>query len=126
MRRGAAGGAIVATGGLLQACGSGRTHAAPGGRFVPSPGLNIPSADVRFAMWPFGDTAIGFIGIAQGFFEDVGINIVPRGGETRLVEQTAGELLSGQLDLASGYMPIQVQTFPKQPDIRMTSCTTSM
>jgi ABC-type nitrate/sulfonate/bicarbonate transport system substrate-binding protein len=70
-------------------------------------------------MWPFGDASIGFVGIAQGFFEDVGINVVPRGGETRLVEQTPGELLSGQLDLASGYMPIQIQTFPRQPSIKM-------
>jgi ABC-type nitrate/sulfonate/bicarbonate transport system substrate-binding protein len=70
-------------------------------------------------MWPFGDAAIGFIGIAQGFFEDVGINVVPKGGETRLVDQTPGELLSGQLDLASGYMPLQIQAFPRQPSIKM-------
>jgi ABC-type nitrate/sulfonate/bicarbonate transport system substrate-binding protein len=119
LRRGAAGGAILATGGLLQACGSRGSDAAPASRFVPSPGSDIPSSDVRFAMWPFGDVVIGFAGIAQGFFSDVGINVVPRGGETRLVDQTPGELLSGQLDVASGYMPLQIQSFPRQPSIKM-------
>jgi ABC-type nitrate/sulfonate/bicarbonate transport system substrate-binding protein len=119
LQRGAAGGAILATGGLLEACDSGGVDPAPVGKFVPSPDAEIPSADVRFAMWPFGDTAIGFVGISQGFFEDVGINLIPSGGETRLVDQTPGELLSGQLDLASGYMPVQIQTFPRQPSIKM-------
>jgi ABC-type nitrate/sulfonate/bicarbonate transport system substrate-binding protein len=119
LHRGALGGAILATGGLLEACGSGGSHAAAVGKFVPSPGSDIPSTDVRFAMWPFGDVVIGFVGIAQGLFSDVGINVVPRGGETRLVDQTPGELLSGQLDLASGYMPLQIQSFPRQPSIRM-------
>jgi ABC-type nitrate/sulfonate/bicarbonate transport system substrate-binding protein len=81
--------------------------------------VEIPSANVRFAMWPFGDTALGFAGIRQGFFKDVGINLVPADGETRLIQQTPGELLSRQLDIASGYMPIQIQTYPKQPDIKM-------
>jgi ABC-type nitrate/sulfonate/bicarbonate transport system substrate-binding protein len=119
LQRGAAGGAMLAAGGLLQACGGGRVHAAPVSAFEPSPGAEIPAADVRFAMWPFGDTAIGFVAIERGFFKDVGINLVPGQGETRLIQQTPGELLSGQLDIASGYMPIQIQTFPKQPDIKM-------
>jgi ABC-type nitrate/sulfonate/bicarbonate transport system substrate-binding protein len=104
---------------VLQACGSGGVHAAAAGRFEPSAGGEIPSVDVRFSMWPFGDTTIGFIGIKQGFFGDVGINLVPGAGETLLIDQTPGELLTGQLDMASGYMPIQIQTFPKQPGIKM-------
>jgi ABC-type nitrate/sulfonate/bicarbonate transport system substrate-binding protein len=121
LQRGAAGGALLAAGGLLQACGGGGAgvSAASIGRFQPSPGADIPTADVRFAMWPFGDTAIGFVAIERGFFKDVGINLVPGQGETRLIQQTPGELLSGQLDIASGYMPIQIETFPKQPDIKM-------
>jgi ABC-type nitrate/sulfonate/bicarbonate transport system substrate-binding protein len=119
LRRGAAGGAILVIGGSLPACGSGGVDGTAVGRFEPSAGGEIPSADVRFAMWPFGDTTIGFIGIKQGFFDDVGINLVPGEGETRLIDQTPGELLSGQLDMASGYMPIQIQTFPKQPGIKM-------
>jgi ABC-type nitrate/sulfonate/bicarbonate transport system substrate-binding protein len=119
LERGAGAGAMLGVGGLLEACGSGGIRVATAARFEPSPGTEIPKADVRFAMWPFGDTAIGFVGIEQGFFGDVGISLVPRGGETRLAEQTPGELLSGQLDLASGYMPILVQTFPRQPSIKM-------
>jgi ABC-type nitrate/sulfonate/bicarbonate transport system substrate-binding protein len=127
LQRGAAGGLALGFGGLLQACGSNNsadsaaTEGTPSAStsFKPSPGSDIPTVDVRFAMWPFGDTSMGFIGIEQGFFDDVGINMVPKEGQTRLLTQTPGELLSGQLDMASGYMPIQIQTYPKQPDIKM-------
>ena len=116
----AAAGAMLGLGGLLQACGTATgANAATVRRFEPSPGADIPPADVRFAMWPYGDSAIAFIGIEQGFFNDVGIHLNPPHGETRLIEQTPGELLSGQLDMSSGYMPLLIQSFPYQPDIKM-------
>jgi ABC-type nitrate/sulfonate/bicarbonate transport system substrate-binding protein len=116
----AAAGAMFGLGGVLQACGRATGATAPTfGRFEPSPGAAIPTVDVRFAMWPYGDTTIAFIGIEQGFFEEAGIHLVPPQGETRLLDQTAGELLSGQLDMSSGYMPFLVQSFPYQPDIKM-------
>jgi ABC-type nitrate/sulfonate/bicarbonate transport system substrate-binding protein len=116
----AAAGAAFGLGGLLQACGTATSaNAASVGRFEPSPGAEIPPADVRFAMWPYGDTTIAFIGIEQGFFEEVGIHLAPTHGETRLLDQTAGELLSGQLEMSSGYMPLLIQSFPYQPDIKM-------
>ena len=121
LRSGAAAAAMFTLGGSLQGCGSGSAgaHPAAASRFEPSPGAEIPLVDVRFAMWPFGDTTIGFVGIKQGFFKDVGINVVPEGGETRLVDQTPGELLSGQLEIASGNMAIEIQSFPDQPEIKM-------
>lgn len=116
----AAAGAMFGLGGVLQACGTATgANAASVRRFQPSPGAEIPSVEVRFAMWPYGDTTIAFVGIEQGFFDDVGIHLVPPHGETRLLDQTAGELLSGQLDMSSGYMPFLIQSFPNQPDIKM-------
>lgn len=116
----AAAGAVFGLGGLLEACGTATgANAATVGRFEPSPGIEIPSADVRFAMWPYGDTTIAFIGIEQGFFEEAGIHLVPPQGETRLLDQTTGEVLSGQLDMSSGYMPFLIESFPHQPDIKM-------
>lgn len=123
LQRAAAAGAILGLGGVLQACGTSTgansANAANVGRFEPSPGTEIPPVDVRFAMWPYGDTTIAFIGIEQGFFDEVGIHLVPPQGETLLLDQTAGELLSGQLDVSSGYMPLLIQSFPYQPDIKM-------
>jgi ABC-type nitrate/sulfonate/bicarbonate transport system substrate-binding protein len=115
----AAGGAVFALGGMLQACGTVGAHATTIGRFEPSPGAEIPPVHVRFAMWPYGDSAIAFVGIEQGFFDEVGIHLDPPQGETRLIEQTPGELLSGQLEMSSGYMPLLIQSFPYQPDIKM-------
>jgi ABC-type nitrate/sulfonate/bicarbonate transport system substrate-binding protein len=121
LQRGAAAAFALGLGGSLQACGGSRagTTAPTPENFKPSPGSQIPSVDVRFAMWPYGDSAMGFIGIKQGFFEQVGINLVPREGETRLIEQTPGELLSGQLQMACGYMPLLIQSFVNQPEIKM-------
>jgi ABC-type nitrate/sulfonate/bicarbonate transport system substrate-binding protein len=121
LQRGAAAALALGFGGSLEACGGSRVGAAAytPANFKPSPGSEIPSADVRFAMWPYGDSAMGFVGIKQGFFEEVGINLVPSEGETRLIEQTPGELLSGQLQMSSGYMPLLIQSFPNQPGIKM-------
>jgi ABC-type nitrate/sulfonate/bicarbonate transport system substrate-binding protein len=121
LQRGAAAAFALGLGGSLQACGAirARDAALTPANFKPSPGPDIPSVDVRFAMWPYGDSAMGFIGIKQGFFEQVGINLVPREGETRLIEQTPGELLSGQLQMACGYMPLLIQSFLNQPQIKM-------
>ncbi|HET6866587.1 MAG TPA: ABC transporter substrate-binding protein [Solirubrobacteraceae bacterium] len=120
LHRAAAAGAMFGLGGVLEACGTATgASVASAGRFEPPAGTEIPSVDVRFAMWPYGDTTIAFIGIEQGFFDDVGIHLVPPRGETRLLDQTAGELLSGQLDVSSGYMPFLIQSFPYQPDIKM-------
>jgi ABC-type nitrate/sulfonate/bicarbonate transport system substrate-binding protein len=116
----AAAGATFGVGGLLQACAAAAgANPAAVGRFEPSPGAEIPSVDVRFAMWPYGDTTVAFIGIEQGLFDEVGIHLVPPQGETRLLDETAGELLSGQLDMSSGYMPFLIESFPYQPDIKM-------
>ena len=71
LRHGAAGGTTIAVGGLLQACGNAAVDPAEAD-IEPSAGAQIPSVEVRFAMWPFGDTTAGFVGIEQGFFEDVG------------------------------------------------------
>ena len=70
-------------------------------------------------MWPFGDASIGFVGIEQGFFKDVGITLVPPTARRDSWTRRPGELLSGQLDISSGYPPIVIQLFPNQPDIRM-------
>src|SRR5882757_1618571 len=87
LQRGAAGGMALGVGGFLAACGgsskssTSAAKTAVGSAFKASPGSDIPAVDVKFAMWPYGDTTIGAIGMAKDWFKDVGITL-PNGKET--------------------------------------------
>lgn len=86
--------------------------------FTPSPGTDIPKVDVRFAMWPYGDTTIAVPGIEQGWFEEVGISL-PNGKETRTIKQVSQQLLNDQLDIGSGFVPNTIQTYATAKDLKM-------
>jgi ABC-type nitrate/sulfonate/bicarbonate transport system substrate-binding protein len=138
-RHAAAGGLTLSVGGLVAACGSSSTTssskttattstASTSGiptidQFKPSPGTAIPKATVSFAQWPYGDTTIGFIGIKQGLFKDVGITLAPANGETLTSAQTPQQLLNSQLQVSSGYMPLVLQTYVKTPNLKMIQYT---
>ena len=93
--------------------------------FVPSAGGEIPDATVPFSMWPYGDTTIGYIGIEEGFFGDVGITLSPEEGQTQLTDVTPGLLLSGELDVVVDYIPTMVQRYEEQPEIQMVQVLNS-
>jgi ABC-type nitrate/sulfonate/bicarbonate transport system substrate-binding protein len=132
LRRGAAGGVALGMGGLLAACGStssssslaAATSAAIGANFKPSPGTAIPQVAVKFAMWPYGDTTLGVVGIRKGWFSDVGISL-PNNLETRLEPQVQTELLNNQLEIGSGYVPLTIQTYRHAPNLKLIQLTNS-
>jgi ABC-type nitrate/sulfonate/bicarbonate transport system substrate-binding protein len=122
--RGAGAAAALSATGLLAACGSSSdTTATPAPKaadagFTASSGSSIPAVDVKFAMWPYGDTTIGVIGMEKGWFGDVGITL-PNKKETRIETQVQQELLNKQLDIGSGYAPNTIQTYAKAPNLKM-------
>jgi ABC-type nitrate/sulfonate/bicarbonate transport system substrate-binding protein len=124
--RGVAGTTALSLSGLLAACGSssssGGSTPAPASdsttAFKPSAGSDIPAVDVKFAMWPYGDTTIGVIGMEKGWFKEVGIGL-PNKKETRVETQVQQELLNKQLDIGSGYAPNTIQTYAKAPNLKM-------
>jgi ABC-type nitrate/sulfonate/bicarbonate transport system substrate-binding protein len=132
LQRGAAGGLALSMGGLLAACGSSSSSSsvaaaattAIGAGFKPSPGTVIPKVSVKFAMWPYGDTTLGVVGIRKGWFDDVGISL-PNNLETRLEPQVQTELLNSQLQIGSGYVPLTIQTYTKAPQLKMIQLTNS-
>jgi ABC-type nitrate/sulfonate/bicarbonate transport system substrate-binding protein len=142
LRGAAVGGLSLSVGSLLAACGSNnKSSTTTGGGsstsssvassssipsaadFEASSGTDIPTATVRFAQWPYGDTTIGFIGIKQGLFKDVGIDVSPANGETLTTTQTPQQLLNNQIDIASGFMPNVIQTYVKEPTLKMIQFT---
>lgn len=86
--------------------------------FEPSPGTDIPKVDVKFAMWPYGDTTIAVPGIENGWFEEVGISL-PNGKETRTIEQVQQQLINNQLDIGSGFVPNTIQQYATAPQLKM-------
>jgi ABC-type nitrate/sulfonate/bicarbonate transport system substrate-binding protein len=75
-------------------------------------------------MWPYGDTTMGYIGIKQGLFKDIGIDFSPANAEViATTAQTSQQLLDNQLDIASGYMPSTLQTYTKEPTLKLIQFT---
>lgn len=128
LQRAAAAGLVVGTSGLLAACGDSSesaktTDAAQdlaefSGGFTPSSGSTVPEATVKFAMWPYGDTTTGYIGIKRGYFADVGITLDPADGDSVLEKQSNALLLNEQLDISCAYAPNFVQTVARLPQLK--------
>jgi ABC-type nitrate/sulfonate/bicarbonate transport system substrate-binding protein len=121
-----AAGLAVALNGLLGACATGKPGATASSpttidpaAFTPSPGSEIPKATVNFAMWPYPDGTIGYIGIDRGYFEEVGIQLNPSGGATKTSDQTAQQLLNGQLDMANGFVPLVLNSYPNNKSVKV-------
>ncbi|MBJ7330141.1 MAG: ABC transporter substrate-binding protein [Solirubrobacteraceae bacterium] len=117
---------LALAGGVIAGCGDDeetesasttKTTAEAAG-FTPSPGTDIPKVDIKFAMWPYGDTTIAVPGIEQGWFEEAGITL-PNGKETRTIKQVQQQLLNNQLDIGSGYVPNTIQTYATAPQLKM-------
>ncbi|SDU73334.1 ABC-type nitrate/sulfonate/bicarbonate transport system, substrate-binding protein [Gordonia westfalica] len=129
----AAGTVGIAVGALLTGCGSGENEASSAAanealtsilsNFTPAPGDEVPNVDVKFAMWPYGDTTIGFIGIEKGWFKEAGINLEPAQGQTQLDSQTSANLVSGALDTTLDFLPTRVNKYEQQPSIKSFGVT---
>jgi ABC-type nitrate/sulfonate/bicarbonate transport system substrate-binding protein len=65
----------------------------------------IPHVDVRFGHEPYGDHTQASIGIKQGWFDQVGINIVD-GGKVISSENAIPVFASGQVDVISASVPL--------------------
>ena len=138
LRGAVAGMAALSLGGFAAGCGDDDSDSASstaaqttassasGGKlsFTPSPGTDIPKVSVKFAMWPYGDTTIAVPGIEQGWFKEVGIDL-PNGKETRTIKQVQQQLLNGQLDIGSGYVPNTIQTYGTAPELKMVQLQNS-
>lgn len=78
---------------------------------APEPGTEVPQANVRMGILPYADGSFPIIGVKQGFFADVGINITPPDGTTVTEEQAHSLLMRGDLDVTHGYPPNFLPTY---------------
>lgn len=97
---------------VLAACGSDDGDAAGSGDGSVTAGTDIPQADVRFGFYPCcADHAIFSVAIQEGFFKDVGINIVPpEGHQYTLFDQIVPSMQRGDQDVSSMFIQGYLQT----------------
>lgn len=81
-------------------------------------GVEQPKATVKFAMMPFGDHMIHAVGIANGWFDEVGIDI-PGEYPTVPFEQAIPLVINGDFDVTTQWGPTMAQNMASNPNVGM-------
>ena len=79
--------------------------------------VEIPQVSVNFGMAPFGDHTIYSHAMAEGWFEDVGININEKFA-TIPYEQIVALLVNEDYDFTTQYGPNELQSMLRAPDVQ--------
>ncbi len=88
------------------------------------PGTEIPQADIKFGMRPYADNTFYIIAMKQGWFKDVGVNIVPPPYGLKVTDtNVVALLLNGQLDLSSEYCPLMLPTYKTSHQLKCIAFT---
>ncbi|MEA2168262.1 MAG: hypothetical protein QOF76_1562 [Solirubrobacteraceae bacterium] len=126
MKRTGAGLVMLNFSGLLAACGgdssSGKSKplSTKGSGLDVSTGSDIPKVTVKFGVAPFVDGAIYVIGMKQGWFDDVGIDIQPKpAGLQTTPDNAIAKIVSGDADIGVIFGPGKVQNQAKTPNIKL-------
>ncbi|TMR92230.1 ABC transporter substrate-binding protein [Nonomuraea basaltis] len=106
--------------GSSDSAGSGSQASADPAAFVPSAGAQVPTVDLKFGMKPFPDSTFYAIGIKRGYFDAVGLNIVPKPFGTAVTPDNVVALLkNGDVDIVTINGPTMVKYMAQVPDERM-------
>jgi len=106
--------ALSAVGLAVAACGGGGDDVSKtsGSAASAEAGTEIPTTDVKLAYYPCcADNALFAHGVEQGYFEDVGINIVPpKAHQYTLFDQIVPSMQRGDFDVAGMFIQGYLQT----------------
>ena len=98
------------------------TEAAPmaAGEVMAMCDVAIPEVSVNFGMAPFGDHTIYSHAMAEGWFEEVGININEKFA-TIPYEQIVALLVNEDYDFTTQYGPNELQSMLRAPDVQQVT-----
>ena len=126
-----AGSSVV--GALLSACGSSSTTASKATAkaatssptaFTPSPGTAIPTSTMTVALNPFADNSFYVIGMANGWFKECGINVMPAPyGIKAVPSQSVSYLVNHQADMCPMTASNIVTNLKQVPGLRLLGFT---
>ncbi len=90
----------------------------------PEPGTEIPAAAVKFGMRPYADNTFYIIAMKKGWFEEVGIKILPEPEGLKVTDNNViALLLNGQLDMSSQYCPLLLPTYKTSNKLKCVAFT---
>ena len=90
----------------------------------PEPGTDIPAASVKFGMRPYADNTFYIIAMKKGWFEDVGIKILPEPEGLKVTDNNViALLLNGQVDMSSQYCPLLLPTYKTSNKLKCVAFT---
>ncbi|WP_197379417.1 ABC transporter substrate-binding protein [Mycolicibacterium mengxianglii] len=128
LSRGVALAACVALGGALVACSSDDSSGGPvaagpstvtDNELLKKYGVEIPQKLVNVGMMPYADNMILSIGMANDWFEEVGIDIGPAKFASISDEQQIPLTLNGDYDVVAAYGPNMVRNAEGAPSIKI-------
>jgi hypothetical protein len=90
----------------------------------PEPGTDVPAASVKFGMRPYADNTFYIIAMKKGWFEEVGIKILPEPEGLKVTDNNViALLLNGQLDMSSQYCPLLLPTYKTSNKLKCVAFT---
>jgi hypothetical protein len=91
---------------------------------APEPGTDIPAASVKFGMRPYADNTFYIIAMKKGWFDEVGIKILPEPEGLKVTDNNViALLLNGQLDMSSQYCPLLLPTYKTSKKLKCVAFT---
>ena len=91
---------------------------------APEPGVEIPSATIKFGMRPYADNTFYIIGMKKGWFDDVGIKFEPAPYGLKANDSNVTTLLlNGQLDIISEFCPLMLPTYKDATKLKCIAFT---
>jgi hypothetical protein len=90
----------------------------------PEPGTEIPASAVKFGMRPYADNTFYVIAMKKGWFDEVGIKILPEPEGLKVTDNNViALLLNGQLDMSSQYCPLLLPTYKTSNKLKCVAFT---
>lgn len=90
----------------------------------PEPGSDIPKATIKFGMRPYADNTFYYIGMKQGWFDEVGISFDPAPYGMKANDSNVTTLLlNGQLDMISEFCPLMLPTYKDSDKLKCVAFT---
>lgn len=90
----------------------------------PEPGVDVPSAVIKFGMRPYADNTFYYIGMKKGWFDEVGISFDPAPYGLKANDSNVTTLLlNGQLDMISEFCPLMLPTYKDSDKLKCVGFT---
>ncbi len=111
----------------LLAIGGGAAPARAADVYVPASaeaGTAIPAGSVKFGMRPYADNTFYIIAMKKGWFNDVGIKILPEPEGLKVTDTNViALLLNGQLDMSAEFCPLLLPTYKSSNKLKCVAFT---